>query len=126
MTMKTLILAAATVLALALPAAAQDAHAGHGTAAPAAAATTADTASTTAYKAAADAMHANMAIDYTGFADIDFVRGMIPHHQGAIAMAKIVLEQGSSPEIRKLAEEIITAQEAEIAWMQDWLAKSGG
>lgn len=125
--MKTLILAAATVLALALPAAAQDAHAGHGTAAaPAAAATAADTASTTAYKAAADAMHANMAIDYTGFADIDFVRGMIPHHQGAIAMARIVLEQGSNPEIRKLAEEIIAAQEAEIAWMQDWLAKSGG
>ncbi|KKB75771.1 signal peptide protein [Devosia limi DSM 17137] len=121
--MKTLILAAVAVVALALPAAAQDAHAGHGAAA---AASAADTASTAAYKDAADAMHADMAIDYTGSADIDFVRGMIPHHQGAIAMAKVVLEHGADAEIRKLAEEIITAQEGEIAWMQDWLAKNGG
>lgn len=121
--MKTLILAAVAVVALALPAAAQDAHAGHG-AAPAAA-SAADTASTAAYKDAADAMHADMAIDYTGSADIDFVRGMIPHHQGAIAMAKVVLEHGADAEIRKLAEEIITAQEGEIAWMEEWLASKG-
>ncbi len=71
-------------------------------------------------------MHAAMEIDYTGDADIDFVRGMIAHHQGAIDMARVVLEHGDDPEVKKLAEGIIAAQEGEIAWMQDWLAKHGG
>lgn len=71
-------------------------------------------------------MHEAMAIEYTGNADVDFIKGMIPHHQGAVEMAKIVLEHGEDPEVRKLAEGIIAAQEAEIQWMQDWLAKNGG
>ena len=75
-----------------------------------------------AFMAANDRMHAAMAIDYSGNADVDFVRGMIPHHQGAIDMAKVELEFGTDPEIRKLAEAIIAAQEAEIADMQAWLA----
>lgn len=71
-------------------------------------------------------MHEMMAIEYTGNADVDFIKGMIPHHQGAVEMAKIVLEHGKDPEVKKLAEGIIAAQEAEIKWMTDWLAKNGG
>ena len=71
-------------------------------------------------------MHAEMAIEYTGNADVDFIKGMIPHHQGAVEMAKIILEHGTDPEVKKLAEGIIAAQEIEIKWMTDWLAKNGG
>jgi len=81
-------------------------------------------ASTAAFQAANAKMHEGMAIDFTGDADADFVRGMIPHHQGAIDMAKVVLEHGTDPEVRKLAEGIIAAQQAEIAWMTDWLARN--
>lgn len=79
--------------------------------------------STEGYKAAMDKMHKDMMINYTGDADVDFVRGMIPHHQGAIDMAKVVIANGKDPEIRKLAEGVVQAQEAEIKQMQDWLAK---
>jgi uncharacterized protein (DUF305 family) len=79
-----------------------------------------------AFMEANDRMHQGMAIEFTGNADVDFIRGMIPHHQGAVEMAKIVLEHGEDPEVRKLAEAVIAAQEAEISWMQDWLAKNGG
>jgi uncharacterized protein (DUF305 family) len=80
--------------------------------------------STKAYMEGMDRMMKDMMVPYTGDADVDFVRGMIPHHQGAIEMAKVVLEHGKNPEIRKLAEEIVKAQEGEIAWMQEWLAKN--
>ncbi|MES0135137.1 DUF305 domain-containing protein [Mesorhizobium sp. M0016] len=78
--------------------------------------------STDGYKAAMDKMHTDMMIEYSGNADVDFVRGMIPHHRGAIDMAKVELANGKDPEIRKLAEDVIAAQEAEIAKMQAWLA----
>ena len=87
--------------------------------------TAADSASTKAFKAAADKMHKDMAIDYSGDADVDFVRGMIPHHQAAIDMAKVQLAHGKDPAIRKLAEEVIRAQEAEIVPMKDWLQRRG-
>ena len=69
-------------------------------------------------------MHEGMDIAFTGDADADFVRGMIPHHQGAVDMAKVVLAFGKDPQIRKLAEEIVKAQEGEIALMQEWLKKN--
>jgi uncharacterized protein (DUF305 family) len=59
----------------------------------------------------------------TGNVDIDFVQGMIPHHQGAIDMAKIELAKGKDPQNLKMAKEIIEAQEKEIAAMREWLAK---
>ena len=70
-------------------------------------------------------MHESMAIKYSGDTDVDFVRGMIPHHQGAIDMARIELQYGKDPANRKLAEEIIAAQEKEIAAMQSWLKARG-
>lgn len=55
--------------------------------------------------------------------DVAFVKGMIPHHQGAIDMAKIELKYGKDPEIRALAEEVIKTQEKEIEFMKQWLEK---
>jgi uncharacterized protein (DUF305 family) len=69
-------------------------------------------------------MHQGMDITYSGNADRDFVQGMIPHHQGAVDMAKIVLAFGKDPEVRKLAENIVKAQEDEIAWMNSWQQKN--
>ena len=109
--------------ALAFGAYAQESHTGH---VMASAEATADAApSTAAYLAANAKMHADMAVPLTGDADVDFVRSMIPHHEGAVEMAKIVSEYGDDPEVRKLAQDIIAAQEAEIAWMVEWLEKNG-
>ncbi|MBW9091800.1 DUF305 domain-containing protein [Rhizobium wenxiniae] len=84
-----------------------------------------DSASTKAFKAANAKMHDGMAIEFSGDADVDFTRGMIAHHQGAIDMAKVELEHGKDPTQRKLAEAIIKAQEQEIADMQAWLKEHG-
>lgn len=67
-----------------------------------------------------------MSMPSSGNVDIDFARGMIVHHQAAIDMAKIELEQGKAPEMRALAEAVIAAQEKEITDMKAWLAANGG
>jgi uncharacterized protein (DUF305 family) len=59
----------------------------------------------------------------TGNTDQDFVAMMIPHHQGAIDMAKAELVGGKDPELRRLARNIVTAQQREIRQMRDWQAK---
>ena len=81
---------------------------------------------TAAYKAAMDTMMTSMMIPYSGNPDVDFIRGMIPHHQGAVDNAKIVLQYGKDPDVLKFAQSVIDAQEAEIKWMTEWLAKNGG
>jgi uncharacterized protein (DUF305 family) len=78
-----------------------------------------------AYRAASDRMHQDMTIEFTGDPDVDFARGMIPHHQGAIDMARAVLAYGQDPELKALAEGIIAAQEQEIAVLRSWLEKRG-
>ncbi|MGH6934400.1 MAG: CopM family metallochaperone [Dongiaceae bacterium] len=76
---------------------------------------------TQALQEAGHRMHHGMKAALTGNPDRDFVASMIPHHQGAVEMAEIVLKHGSDPEVKKLAEAIIAAQKAEIAQMEDWL-----
>jgi uncharacterized protein (DUF305 family) len=67
-------------------------------------------------------MMAGMHVQLTGNPDRDVVLMMIPHHQGAIDMARAILEHGTDAEIRAMAQQIIDAQEAEIAAFEAWLA----
>ena len=76
-----------------------------------------------AFAASMQTMMKNMDVKPTGKTDKDFVTMMMPHHQGAIDMAKAELTHGKDAFTRKLATDIIVAQEKEIAEMLDWLKK---
>ena len=72
--------------------------------------------------ASMDKMHMAMAATKrSGNGDVDFVRLMLPHHQAAIDMAKTQLLYGKDPQMRRLAQEIITDQQSEIELMKRWL-----
>jgi uncharacterized protein (DUF305 family) len=107
--MRPLAMTVTLIVALISPAAAQMTHSGHD-------------APPDLYSEAMTTMHEEMMIPPTGDADVDFIRSMIVHHEGAVAMAQIVLDHGSDPQVRKLAQDILEAQQKEIGWMQDWLA----
>ncbi len=126
LTKRMAVLGAALVLA-ALPAVAQQHDMGDmpGMHHPPAPAAGAQTPSSREYQAEMARMHAAMAVPYTGDADRDFVAGMIPHHQGAIEMARTELRHGHDPVLRKLAQQIILAQDREIALMRRWQSGAG-
>jgi uncharacterized protein (DUF305 family) len=80
-----------------------------------------DAASTKEFKQAHMKMMKATPMQFSGTVEVDFVRQMIPHHQGAIAMAKVQLAHGKDAKIRAMAEKIIKDQEKEIAEMEAWL-----
>ncbi|MFM0572606.1 DUF305 domain-containing protein [Paraburkholderia caledonica] len=84
-------------------------------------------ASTSAFKEADEKMMKEMsAPPYSGDTDKDFVAHMIPHHRGAIDMAKVELKYGKDADMKRLAKSIIKAQNEEIAYMKKWQAKHAG
>jgi uncharacterized protein (DUF305 family) len=70
-------------------------------------------------------MNADMALPFSGNADVDFVKRMISHDQGAVDMAKVVLAFGKDENVKKVAEDVIKTNEADIAKMQGWLKQQG-
>jgi DUF305 family protein family protein len=96
-----------------------------GHAAHAAARGMAATSATQEFRAAHHKMMQSMNQPYTGDPDVDFRIQMIPHHQGAIDMARVTLKHATDPWTRQLAEAVILEQQREIAEMQAWLARRG-
>lgn len=84
-----------------------------------------DTTAIREFKAAHAKMMRNMAMPFTGDPDVDFRMHMIPHHQGAIDMARVALRHAKDPWTRQEAEAIIITQQQEIYEFQNWLARRG-
>ncbi|WP_244639045.1 DUF305 domain-containing protein [Bosea sp. ANAM02] len=83
-----------------------------------------DSASTKGYKESMMSMMSRMPA-YTGDADVDFMKQMKGHHQAAIDMAKVELAAGKDADAKKLAREIVAAQEKEISTIDAWLKAKG-
>ena len=83
-----------------------------------------DSAATKGYKQSMMTMMSGMPA-YTGDADVDFMQQMKGHHQAAIDMAKVELANGKDADAKKLAQEIVAAQEKEIATIDAWLKAKG-
>lgn len=76
-----------------------------------------------AYAKGMNTMHSDMMLGIAEpVADMAFARGMLPHHRGAVDMAKVQLQYGTDEEMRKLAQDIIDAQQPEIELIQNWIA----
>ena len=76
-----------------------------------------------AYVKGTNTMHSDMMLGIAEpVADMAFARGMLPHHIGAVDMAKVQLQYGTDEEMRKLAQDIIDAQQPEIELIQNWIA----
>ena len=75
------------------------------------------------FQKAMDKMHKDMMIKPSGNIDVDFLKGMIPHHQGAIEMSEELIKKSKDKELKAFAQKIIEAQKAEIKQMQEWLKK---
>ena len=105
--LKSMIVASFMMTVFAMPASAQQSPAGKG------------------YMDAMSKMQASMPKDHKGDPDTDFARMMIPHHRGAIDMAKVELQYGKDPDLRKMAEKMIKDQEMEVADLEKWLKAKG-
>ena len=82
-----------------------------------------DDASTKDFKAVGMDMMKDMDVPYTGDPDVDFRTHMIPHHKGAVAMARVALKHAKDPSTKSLAQTIIADQEKEVGEMEAWLKK---
>ena len=120
------VLTAITLAAVPAIALAQGTHGGHSGHGASASAPASASAASKAYMAANDKMHGPMMeAAKESDPDVAFVKGMIPHHQGAIEMAKVVLQYGKDEQAKKWANDVIREQLREIDEMQAWLKRNG-
>jgi len=75
------------------------------------------------FKKAMDRMHKGMNFKSTGNIETDFLKGMIPHHQGVVDMSEELIKKSKDAELKAFAQKMIDDQKAEIKMMQDWLKK---